>query len=97
MCLLLIAQHICLVSCATNGVDKAISCEAAFYQAIDAGHVNTVNGLAIEPEFEAHFFTERFQGRARIVRRQCEDGRLLDALPVFPPGAGPGHPVQSSP
>lgn len=71
-------------SCAGNNVEKVRNCEAAFYAAVDAGNIISVNGLAIEAGFAAFYVTELLDSRARIVRRQCAGSEFTIALPVFP-------------
>jgi hypothetical protein len=82
--LLLLVQMVA-ASCASDSVENTMSCEAAFYEAVDAGSVVSVNGLAIEADFSAFFVTELLDGHARIVTRQCMGDDFAIAVPVFPP------------
>ena len=61
----------------------ADSCVAAFHEALAEGRIDSVNGLAIEQGFAGFFYTTFDDGRARIVHRRCDGGRLGDARPVF--------------
>ncbi len=70
---------------ASTGSRHAELCATAFYEALDAGEIDSVNGLAIEQGFAGFFFTGFHEGRARILERRCVDGRLDNARPVFPP------------
>lgn len=73
------------ISVAAAGIEnpEEHSCKADFYKHLDAGQINSVNGLAIYPQFAGFLFTEMFDGRARIVERKCENGRLQETQPVF--------------
>jgi len=72
------------LSFASANDEGPTSCEAAFYEAVDAGYVVSVNGLAIEADFTSFFVTGLLDEHARIVRRQCIGGMFAVALPVFP-------------
>ena len=70
-------------SCTAIAVDNSPNCKSTFLELVRTGQVTSVNGLAISPNYKAFYFTERFDGKARLSKRNCESGHWQKNTLVF--------------
>ncbi len=74
-------------SCALERDDESVMCRDAFFSLVDDGHVESVNGLAIAPDYSSYYVTAWATGeggrRARLDRWSCRSGDWAPAGSVF--------------
>ena len=80
----LLLQAMILGACADTSVASAQRCEAAFFKLVDEGRVQSINGLAIAPDYKAYYYTEWVGEKATIQFSKCDGVNFSASKALYP-------------